>query len=70
MESLVKLRMEKLSSHFMGQAASFPFARYRTEMCREYMSVLFWNCRLALRVQTVTSAVKPLFRWFTSNSVI
>jgi hypothetical protein len=37
MESLVKLRMEKLSSHFMGHLASFPFNSYRTEMCREYM---------------------------------
>jgi hypothetical protein len=37
MESLVKLRMEKLSSHFMGHFASFPFTRYWTEMSREYM---------------------------------
>jgi hypothetical protein len=31
------LRMEKLSSHFMGHLASFPFNWYCTEMCREYM---------------------------------
>src|SRR6185312_13626917 len=44
MESLVKLRMEKLSSHFMGHLASFPFNLYCTEMCREYMpvSLPFW----------------------------
>jgi hypothetical protein len=32
--------MEKLSSHFMGHLASFPFNRYCTEMCREYMLLL------------------------------
>jgi hypothetical protein len=39
--------MEKLSSHFMGQAASFPFARYRTEMCREYMRAFFLKCQVS-----------------------
>jgi hypothetical protein len=47
MESLVKLRMEKLSSHFMGHLASFPFNSYCTEIRREYMllfSLPIWNC--------------------------
>jgi hypothetical protein len=39
----------------MGQAASFPFARYCTEMCREYIYAFFFELRFALlRAETVT----------------
>jgi hypothetical protein len=61
--------MEKLSSHFMGQAASFPFDRYCTEMCREYMNVLFATAQLA-SLETVTPHGETVIPMVHGNSVV